>query len=270
MNDYLLALLLGVIEGLTEFIPVSSTAHLRLAQRFLDVEMESDYWKMFSVVIQLGAILSVVFYYRKSLTIMAKDFLRSSDRWNHPIGFILVAFTVTAVPAFLLAKTVSRNLEDMKLICWALIVGGVFMAAVDRWHPRPRVFSLEKMNLWRAGGIGAFQILSALFPGVSRSMSTIVGGQLLGLSRTAAVEFSFFVSLPTMFAAAGYDLLSYLRKGNFEAPDTAWLSLGVGFVSAFFTALLVIHLFLKCVKSWGFMPFAVYRIVFGLFVLSLL
>lgn len=266
MNDYLLSVLLGVIEGLTEFLPVSSTAHLRIAQAWLDVDLASPYWKAYAVIIQFGAILSVVVYFRRRLVEFVRTFPhgRSGDRtiWNHPLTLTFVAFVVTAGPAYLLEKVIDDRLESLLVIGGALIVGGFVMAMVDAVFVHPRVEDVERMTLPQAVWIGAVQILSAVFPGTSRSMATIAAGQVAGLSRRAALEFSFFLSIPIMFAATGLKLFKLARIG-FQADAHQWGVLAVGLFVSFVTALAVIHWFMGWVRRGSFWPFAVYRILLG-------
>jgi len=280
VNDYLLAALFGVIEGLTEFLPVSSTAHLRLAKAlpFAAISLADPYWKMFDVVIQLGAVLCLPIYFRKRLADFFGSFPVNSltgkrDALSHPVTLVAIAFVVTAVPAFLLSKVISDNLESFRVIGWALLVGGVIMWVVDALCNKPRTTDVAAMSRAQAAWIGAAQILSAVFPGTSRSMSTIAAGQLVGLSRAAALEFSFFVSIPIMFTATGYDLLKFLRGSGEEAlaaPLTArqWLTLGVGFTVSFFVAWAAVAWFMAWVRKHGFVPFAVYRIVLGVIILA--
>ncbi len=274
MNDYLLSVLLGVIEGLTEFLPVSSTAHLRIAEAFLGIDLQSGFWKMYSIVIQLGAIIALtVFFWRRILKFL-QTFPRgeSGDRnfLTHPLSLVLIAFVVTAVPAFLLTKLIGKNLENLTVMAAALLIGGIVMWVVDALFVRPRIERMEQMQLPSAIWIGAVQTLSAIFPGTSRSMCTIAAGQVAGMSREAALEFSFFLSIPTMFAACGYDLLKTLkphRATEAIAPLTMtphlWVVLAIGFVVAFFAALVVVAWFLRYVRRHGFTPFAIYRIVLG-------
>lgn len=275
MNDYLLSVILGIVEGLTEFLPVSSTAHLRIVEKLLRVDLGSPYWKMYTVVIQLGAILSVVVYFWSRLVAFAKSFRQEIARGepiaNHPLTLVCVAFAVTAIPAFLLSKVIGKNLESLWVIGTALLVGGVVMWAVDAICTRPRILEMDRMGLPQAVWVGLIQILSAVFPGTSRSMSTIAAGQTAGMSRSAALEFSFFLCIPTMFAATGYELAkTVLKKGG---PDHVvmtshdWVVLGIGFVVSFFVAWGVIAWFMAWVRKHGFVPFAVYRIVVGIGVL---
>ena len=274
MRDYLLALLFGVVEGVTEFLPISSTAHIRIAQDLLDVPMDDPFWKLFTVVIQLGAVLCIPIYFRDRIAKFLRSFPRGSsgDRtvWNHPLSLVIVAAAVTAGPAYLLDKTIGENLESLGIIAAALIAGGVLMWVVDAVHMRITTDNMERMTLWQAMVIGAAQILAAAFPGTSRSYATIVAGEAIGLSRPAAVEFSFFLAIPVMFGASllkiGQTLLQSSPDAQWQVQMTGhdWLVLAVGFVTAFFVAWGVVAWFMHWVHRHGFIPFAVYRIVLGL------
>lgn len=284
MNDFLISVLLGVIEGVTEFLPVSSTAHLRIAEALLSLNLHDSFWKMYTIVIQLGAILALPVYFRRRIIDFISTFPRGEqgDRniLTHPLSLTMIAFVVTAIPAYLLKKQIGLNLESLKVMAWALIIGGVIMWVVDALCQRPSIDRLERMNLPQAIWIGAVQILSAVFPGTSRSMSTIAAGQVAGLSRSAALEFSFFLSMPTMVVATGYDLLKTIAPHHRDTSDAAlapaamnahnWLVLGIGFVVSFFVALAVVAWFMRWVRARGFAPFAVYRIVAGILLLVLI
>lgn len=276
-NVYLLSLLLGVVEGFTEFLPVSSTAHLRIVEGILRIPLDDPYWKMYSIVIQLGAVLCLPIYFRGRL---AKFFMtfpggQRGDRniFTHPLGLTMVAFVVTAVPALLLAKLIGKNLESLPKMGWALLIGGVIMWAVDAYYNNLyNTDRIEQMGLGQAIWIGMCQILSAVFPGTSRSMSTIAGAQIGGLSRSAALEFSFILSIPTMFAATGWEMFKVVmhsRKGVGEAigraPQTSqeWVVLAIGFVVSFLVAYAVVAWFMNWVRTRGFVPFAAYRIIIG-------
>jgi undecaprenyl-diphosphatase len=284
VNDYLLAILLGIIEGITEFLPVSSTAHLRIAQALLGTDLSDGYWKMFAIVIQLGAILSVPIYFRRRIA----DFLRSfpagrqGDRTllTHPLTLVMFAFVVTAIPSFLLTKVIGEHLESLLIMSGALIVGGVVMWGIDAWYDSPRfrlrTADIEDMTLGQAFWIGACQVLAAVFPGTSRSMATIAAGQTAGMSRTAALEFSFFISMPTMAAATLYDLVKSvgLLGDAGENPIGAtgidahgWTVLAIGFGVSFVVAYAVVAWFMRWVRTRGFVAFAIYRIIFGLVIL---
>ena len=284
MNDYLLSVLLGVVEGLTEFIPISSTAHLRIVEALFRLDLHSSFWKMYTIVIQLGAILAVPVYFGRRIAKFLSTFPRGvrGDRslLTHPLSLTLIAFVITAVPAYLLKKQIGQNLENLSVMAWALLLGGVIMWIVDAVCTRPRTAHMEEMNLAQAAWIGAVQILSAVFPGTSRSMCTIAAGQTAGLSRAAALEFSFFLSMPTMIVATGYDLIKTLApnrrtalEGNL-APLTMdahqWLVLALGFAVSFVVALAVIAWFMRWVRARGFAPFAIYRIIVGVALLVLI
>jgi len=276
MNNYIDSLILGIIQGLTEFLPVSSTAHLRIAEAWLGVDLHSEYWKMYSVVIQLGTILSVIVYFWMRIIRFVRTFPRGEpgnrNILTHPLSLTMIAFVVTAGPVWLLEKKVGDNLENLLVIGLALVAGGIVMWMVDVLYSHPRIQRMEDMGLLRAVWIGAVQILSAVFPGTSRSMSTIVAGQVAHMSRAAALEFSFFLSIPTMVVATGYKLIKAFRSGHFGAadplaPDHPWIVLAIGFAVSFIVALAVVAWFMHWVRRRGFVPFAVYRIVFGIVIL---
>ncbi len=307
LNDYLLSILLGIVEGLTEFLPVSSTAHLRISEALLHVPLESGYWKMYSIVIQLGAILVLPIYFRKRIagfigyTRGATPFVLAPFKvlWclfmaifrSRPVQFTLLAFVVTAIPSFLLTKVIGKNLESLYVIGAALLAGGIVMWIVDAMKaPWERIgqraatspiqgspidtWQMDDIRGGQAIWIGACQILSAVFPGTSRSMSTIAAGQLVGMSRAAALEFSFFLSIPTMTVATLYTLFKSLR-GKDENPigvaqisPHQWIVLAIGFVVSFIVAYGAVAWFMGYVRRRGFAPFAMYRIVVGIAVLA--
>ncbi|HEY2102344.1 MAG TPA: undecaprenyl-diphosphate phosphatase [Chthoniobacterales bacterium] len=274
MNDFLLSFFLGLVEGLTEFLPVSSTAHLRITEAALHLDLQDAYWKMYTIVIQLGAILALPVYFRHRIVKFISTFPRgeSGDRnaLTHPVGLTLIAFVITAIPAFLLKKQIGQNLENLWVMAWALLIGGVIMWLVDLFCRRPRTERMEDMNLLQAAWIGVAQITSAVFPGTSRSMSTIAAGQIAGLSRSAALEFSFFLSMPTMIVATAYDFLKTImphhqsNAGDNLAPlvmtNHNWIVLAIGFVVSFVVALGVVAWFMDWVRTRGFTLFAIYRI----------
>ena len=289
MNDYVLSLLLGIVEGLTEFLPVSSTAHLRIAEALFHVSLTSGYWKMYTIVIQLGAILCLPVYFRERIRKLLATFPQGDRRdrtfLTHPLSLVMVAFVVTAIPAFLLTKVIGKHLESLYLMGTALLIGGIVMWVVDELNSeseaaglgatgtRIRTWHMEDMSMAQAVWIGACQILSAVFPGTSRSMSTIAAGQLAGMSRASALEFSFFLSIPTMVVATCYDLLKSL-SGKAENPIGVaqmnaheWIVLGIGFVVSFIVAYGTVAWFMGWVRRRGFAPFAVYRMIVGTAVL---
>ncbi|MDP9254552.1 MAG: undecaprenyl-diphosphate phosphatase [Verrucomicrobiota bacterium] len=284
MHDYLLSGFLGIVEGLTEFLPVSSTAHLRIAEALLHLDLHNSFWKMYTIVIQLGAILALPVYFRRRIAKFLATFPAGErgDRmiFTHPLSLTLIAFVITAVPSWALKKQIGQNLENLSVMAWALLLGGVIMWIVDALFTRPRVTHMEEMNLPQAAWIGAVQILSAVFPGTSRSMCTIAAGQVAGLSRPAALEFSFFLSMPTMLVATGYDFLRTIAPHHRTAADASlapltmnnheWIVLAIGFVVSFIVALLVVAWFMHWVRARGFAPFAIYRIALGILLLVLL
>jgi undecaprenyl-diphosphatase len=301
LNDYLLSVLLGIVEGLTEFLPVSSTAHLRLSEALLHINLSDGYWKMYSIVIQLGAILCLPVYFRSRIAtfigytqgdspVLLVPFkviacLIRSILWSKPVQFTLVAFVITAIPSFLLTKVIGKHLENLYIIGYALLIGGVVMWIVDamnaKWEAagpsaggsRIHTWKMEDMSLAQAAWIGFCQIFSGVFPGTSRSMSTIAGGQLAGMSRASALEFSFFLSIPTMVAATGYTLLkSLMGKGEnpigvSQIDAHGWIVLAIGFVISYIVAYASVAWFMAYVRKHGFVPFAVYRIIVGALVL---
>jgi undecaprenyl-diphosphatase len=290
LQDYWLSLVLGIVEGLTEFLPVSSTAHLRISEAILHISLSDGYWKMYTIVIQLGAILCLPVYFRERIAKFLATFPagENGDKTvlTHPLGLTMVAFVVTAIPSFLMTKIIGKHLENLYIMGTALVVGGVVMWIVDARNARAEAagppatgghihtWKMEAMSLGQAVWIGACQILSAVFPGTSRSMSTIVAGQLAGMSRAAALEFSFFVSIPTMAAATLYDLLKSLRGKGGENPigvsqidAHGWIVLAIGFVVSYFVAYASVTWFMAWVRKRGFAPFAIYRIIVGTLVL---
>jgi undecaprenyl-diphosphatase len=281
LNPYLLSVLLGIVEGLTEFLPVSSTAHLRISEALLGIDLTSGYWKMYTIVIQLGAILCLPIYFRERIWKFISTFPRGEkgDRTilTHPLSLTMIAFVFTAAPAFLMTKIIGKHLESLYIMGSALLIGGIVMWIVDVMYAnRHHTDSMEQMTLPQSIWIGCCQILSAVFPGTSRSMSTIAAGQLAGMSRSAALEFSFFLSIPTMIAATGWELFKALlqahrtHEGLFQAAPingNQWVILGIGFVFSFFVAWASVAWFMNWVRKHGFVPFAIYRIVVGIAVL---
>ena len=287
MSDYVISVVLGIVEGLTEFLPVSSTAHLRITESLLHVSLASDYWKMYSIVNQLGAILCLPIYFRGRIRRLLSTFPRGPRDehalTNHPLSLVLIATACTAGPAFVLKHLIDTNLESLA------VIGGVVMVAVDLWRARAeregperwdnpiRTWEMEEMTVGQSIWIGLCQTLAAVFPGTSRSMATIASGQVAGLSRATALEFSFFVSMPTMAIATGYDLLKWTKEraaaaaaaGSKAAAISAheWVVLAIGFGIAFVVAYGTVAWFMGWVRKHGFIPFGAYRIAVGAAVL---
>ena len=257
----LTAALLGVIQGLTEFLPVSSTAHLLIGARLLHFD---DPGGIFTVTIQFGSILAVIWLYRQKLTSVLFG-LPSDPEARRFAMMVVVAFLPALVAGALLADFVKSVLyESPKVIAWAFIVGGIVMLVVEKFRPAPVVLHADATPMGRALGVGVCQTL-ALVPGVSRSGATIVGGMLMGLDRSAAAEFSFFLAIPTMAGAFTHDLW----KARHVLGQGLGLEIVVGFVMAFIASALVIRPFLRFVSRSGFAPFAWYRIVAGIALLAM-
>ncbi len=282
MNSYFMSVLLGIVEGLTEFLPVSSTAHLRIAEALLHIDLTDAYWKMYTIVIQLGAILALCLLFMGRIVEFIRTFPNGENGTrtvlNHPISLTMIAFFFTAAPSLLLTKLISKHLESLNVMAWALLIGGVVMWAIDAWTVRHEAGTtdVEEMSIWQAIWIGLCQTLSAVFPGTSRSMSTIAAGQIGGLTRGTALEFSFLISIPTMIAATGYDLykevLHHPKGAEVVAPlvmnSERWIVLAIGFVVSFIVALGVVEWFLQWVRKHGLVLFAVYRIILAIVLLT--
>jgi len=253
------AILLGILEGMTEFLPVSSTGHLIIAGDLLGFTGDSA--KTFEIFIQLGSILGVVWLYRHKVTGIARTLDQpASQRF---VLNLFIAFLPAAVVGLLFHGAIKVYLFNPVSVAGALIVGGVLILLIERRARSPRIHSVDDIRPLDALKVGIAQCC-ALFPGVSRSGATIMGGLLSGLSRTAATEFSFFLAIPTMFAATLYDL--YKSRGLLVADDVPIFA--AGFIAAFLTALVVVRLFLAYVARHDFSAFAYYRIGFGLVVLA--
>jgi undecaprenyl-diphosphatase len=281
LSPYILSIILGIVEGLTEFLPVSSTAHLRITEALMKLPLDDPYWKMYTIVIQVGAIFALCLLFLERIVNFMRTFPRgeSGDRsWlTHPISLTLVAFACTSVPALLLHKWSEKNLGSLKIMAIALLAGGVVMWAIDAWSNRvePSTTHVEEITFPQAVWIGLCQTLSAVFPGTSRSMSTIAAGQVVGLDRPTALEFSFLLSIPTMIAATGWDLLKEIHTSKAAGAagvatahvvmtQERWIVLLIGVVVSFFVALGVVEWFLMWVRKHGFTVFAIYRIILGI------
>jgi undecaprenyl-diphosphatase len=252
------AAVLGLVEGATEFIPVSSTGHLIVVSDWLGLLDERA--KTFDIFIQLGAILSIVWLYRARLA-HAVVATRDDPLTRRFLGNLLIAFLPAAVVGFLAHDWIKGRLFNPTVVAVALVVGGILILVIERWAPPTRVSDVAAVPPRTAWGIGLAQVLS-LIPGTSRSGATIMGGYALGLSRTAATEFSFFLAIPVMLAATSYDLLkSWSTLVPADAPVFA-----VGFIVSFVSALVVVRAFLSYVSHHSFSAFAWYRIAFGLLV----
>jgi len=243
------AIILGFVEGLTEFLPVSSTGHLILTAHILGLTHD-EFTKSFEISIQLGAILAVFFLY-------LKRFLTDFETWKR----IILAFVPTGILGFILYRFIKGYLigNDLVVVV-SLLLGGVFLIFADRWCERfCHIDQVQKLALSKAFVIGLFQSL-AMVPGVSRSGATIIGGMLMGLNRKQAAEFSFLLAVPTMLSATGYDLYKSYSQFSFQEFHL----LAIGFAVSFLTAILSVKLFLRFVSSYSFLPFGIYRMLVSL------
>jgi undecaprenyl-diphosphatase len=249
------------------------------------IPLDDAYWKMYTIVIQAGAIFALLLLYLERIVAFVKSFPRgeSGDRtWKtHPISLTLIAFACTSVIALPLHKLSEKHLGSVAIMAWALLLGGIIMWVIDARATRyePNTLHVEEMSLGQAIWIGICQSLSAIFPGTSRSMATIASAQMVGLDRPSALEFSFLLSIPTMIAATGWDLLksihpskSALAAGAMPIAEVhmtsqLWIVLAIGFVVSFIVALGVVEWFLAWVRRHGFTVFAIYRIILGILLL---
>ena len=254
------AAIMGVVEGLTEFLPVSSTGHLILAGALLGLSDEKS--KVFDIAIQTGAILAVIIVYWQRLATAVADF-GSSARARRFLTNILIGFLPAAVIGFLVYKSIKAYLFNGPVVASAFIVGGLIILWVEkRLKPKARIDDVDQMTPWDALKVGFVQCLG-MIPGTSRSGATIIGGMLLGLSRKAATDFSFFLAIPTLVAAGAYSL--WKERALLTAADVPMFA--VGFVVSFIAAWFCVRWLLRYVSSHTFVPFAWYRIVFGIVVL---
>ena len=253
--DTLAAILLGIVEGVTEFIPISSTGHLILASNLLGVESDAN--KLFNVVIQLGAILAVVVLYWGKFMQVLRDLPRQEEA-RHFVRNVVLAFLPAMFIGAFAHDVIKQYLFSPTIVAVGLIVGGIAILLIEKFKPAPRIQSTEAMGCKTALTIGFIQCL-AMVPGISRSGASIMGALALGVERKAAAEFSFFLAVPTMLAAAGYDL--YRAKAMLTADTIAIIA--TGFVVSFVVAIVVIRWMLNFVSKHGFAPFAWYRIAVG-------
>jgi undecaprenyl-diphosphatase len=259
MSDTLSAVILGLVEGITEFLPISSTGHMIVIGDLLG--FTSGFSKLFEVVIQLGAILAVCWLYREKLWRTLTGLAEPGDARLFARN-VLVAFLPAVVIGLIAHDFIKRVLFSPTIVGWAFIVGGIAILAAERWRPEARCSSTERMPVSTAVKIGLFQCL-AMIPGTSRSGATIVGALLLGVTREAATEFSFFLAIPTMAGATVLDVW----KARHDLAGAGWGLIAIGFVVAFISALLVVRGLVSFVSRRGFAPFAWYRIAAGAVIL---
>jgi undecaprenyl-diphosphatase len=298
--DWIWTILLGIIEGITEFLPISSTAHLLLAERWMGLDLDAPFWKVFAIFIQIGAILAVVVYFWGRIVDIMRGRVsdeepedrdtprgfpvsRSGDgddeagdapavavrdaTWGefmrHPVWMVVVASAPTFLIGLAVYGWVERYMADPLVISAALAVGGVVMILIELWRPEVRTVRMEQIRWRQALVIGLAQLLSAVVPGTSRAAATIMGGMLVGLSRRAATEFSFFLAIPVMFAAGGYSLLRNWMDMTMREVGLVAVGTAVSFVVAW----VVIAGLMQYIRRYTFIPFGVYRILLAAAVL---
>ena len=256
MSDLITAILLGIVEGITEFLPVSSTGHLILATELLGFKAED--WAVFNIAIQPGAILAiVVLYWRTFLAVLSGLFKGE----KHSIAFVrnlLIAFFPAVVLGLIFADQIDALLENAVVVAWSLIIGGVVILIIERLARTREVGGISAVSAGQSIKIGLVQCI-AMIPGVSRSGATIMGAMAFGIDRRTAAEFSFFLALPTL---TGATLLQLFKHRDAITPDMMGL-IGVGFVVSFIVAVVVVKAFMAVVTRYGFAPFAWYRIIAG-------
>jgi undecaprenyl-diphosphatase len=256
ISEALRAVILGVVEGVTEFLPVSSTGHLLLAGRFFDLG-EDNFWKSFDILIQLGAILAIVALYFQKLWRVALGMFSNPDDRRFVIG-VLVAFLPAVVIGLIVGKYIKEVLFNPWVVCFSLIVGGAILLWADQFDHKPHEHDATKFPLLMYFWIGVAQCL-AMIPGVSRSGATIVSAMLFGADKRAAAEFSFFLAIPTMVGAFAYDF--YKSRGDMTMDHIGIIA--IGFVVSFVVAMIVVKTFLEYVTRHGFALFAWWRVVVG-------
>ena len=267
MTLTLTAILLGIVEGVTEFIPVSSTGHLILASEILGYDAEQ--WKVFNVVIQLGAILAVVVQYWRTFWAVGGGLLRLDAMSIRFVRNLLIAFLPSAVLGLALKDYIDIMLGSPMTVAWALIAGGFAIIAIERWAKPGPASGIAQLPARQALGVGLFQCIS-MIPGVSRSGATIMGALAMGIERRTAAEFSFFLAVPTMLGATTLELLDNRDALAGGLGPVGWNEIAIGFTVSFVVAIVVIRAFVAYVSRAGFTPFAWYRILAGIAALALL
>jgi len=256
----IIAIILGIVEGVTEFLPVSSTGHLILATELLGFDAEK--WAAFNVIIQLGAILAiVVLYWRTFWAVLEGLFKGQRLSWRF-VRNVLVGFLPSAILGFLLINNIEALLGNAKVVAWALILGGIAILVIERMVKQTPIVGVAEMPLGTAIGIGLVQCLS-MIPGVSRSAATIMGGLSLGVERRTAAEFSFFLAIPTMLGATTLEFVKHRDTLMAGAGGVGFGTVAVGFIVSFVVAIVVVKGFVHYISRHGFAPFAWYRILVG-------
>jgi undecaprenyl-diphosphatase len=260
MPILLIAIILGIVEGVTEFLPVSSTGHLILATELLG--FDADRWAAFNVIIQLGAILAiVVLYWRTFWAVLEGLFAKQPMSWRF-VRNVLIGFLPSAILGFLLINNIEALLGNATVVAVALILGGIAILIIEKTVKPGEIVGVSEMPMGRVLGIGLIQCL-AMIPGVSRSGATILGGLSLGVERRTAAEFSFFLAIPTMLGATVLELAKHHDTLLAGASGVGFGTVAVGFVVSFVVAIVVVRVFVHYISKHGFAPFAWYRIVAG-------
>ena len=265
MPILLIAIILGIVEGVTEFLPVSSTGHLILATELLGFDAEK--WAAFNVIIQLGAILAIVVLYWRTFWAVLEGMLKGNAVSWRFVRNILVAFLPSAILGFLLINKIEALLGSPYVVAVAFIVGGVAILAIEKMVKRTDIVGVAEMPLRTVIGVGIVQCL-AMVPGVSRSGATIMGGLSLGVERRTAAEFSFFLAIPTMVGATTLELVKHHDTLMAGASGVGFGTVAVGFVVSFVVAIVIVRAFVSYISRHGFAPFAWYRIIAGLVALA--
>jgi undecaprenyl-diphosphatase len=260
MPVLLIALILGIVEGVTEFLPVSSTGHLILATELLGFDAEK--WAAFNVIIQLGAILAIVVLYWRTFWAVIEGLIKRNPMSWRFVRNILIAFLPSAVLGFILIKHIEALLGDPKVVAVAFILGGIAILAIERMVKNTPTVGVAEMPVKTAVGVGLVQCL-AMIPGVSRSGATIMGALSLGVERRTAAEFSFFLAIPTMVGATTLELAKHHDEIVAGAHGVGFGTVAVGFAVSFVVAIVVVRAFVHYISRHGFAPFAWYRIVAG-------
>ncbi len=260
MPILLIAIILGIVEGVTEFLPVSSTGHLILATELLGFDAEK--WAAFNVIIQLGAILAIVVLYWRTFWAVLEGMLKGNAVSWRFVRNVLIGFLPSAILGFLLINKIEALLGNAHIVAIALIVGGVAILIIEKMVKRTDIIGVAEMPLKTAIGVGLVQCL-AMIPGVSRSGATIMGGLSLGVERRTAAEFSFFLAIPTMVGATTLELVKHHDTLLSGASGVGFTAVAVGFIVSFIVAIVVVRGFVAYISRHGFAPFAWYRIVAG-------
>ena len=260
MPILLIAIILGIVEGVTEFLPVSSTGHLILATELLGYD--AGKWEAFNVIIQLGAILAIIVLYWRTFWAVIAGLIRGDAVSIRFVRNVLIGFLPSAVLGFILLKHIDALLKNAMVVAVALILGGIAILIIEKMAKRANTVGVAELPVGTAIGIGVAQCL-AMIPGVSRSGATIMGALSLGVERRTAAEFSFFLAIPTMVGATTLELAKHHDEILAGAHGVGWGTIGVGFVVSFLVALVVVRGFVTYISRHGFAPFAWYRIVAG-------